>query len=90
MARSVKLWPDPYTTTLRRICLAQALVCFAALISTAVLLSHIVAVMNGSHQGRPVLVAGLNEPCCMDEQSNEKPDLQQICASWSGLTVSRR
>jgi hypothetical protein len=49
MARPMKLLPDPYIATLRRICLAQALVCVSALTSTAVLLSHVVAMMNGSH-----------------------------------------
>jgi hypothetical protein len=45
----MKLLPDPYPATLRRICLAQALVCVSALTSTAVLLSHVVTVIKGSH-----------------------------------------
>jgi len=49
MARPMKLLPDPYVATLRRICLAQAIICVSALTSTAVLLSHVVVVMNGSH-----------------------------------------
>ena len=49
IARPMKLLPDPDVATLRRICLVQALVCVSALTSTAVLLSHVMAVMNGSH-----------------------------------------
>jgi hypothetical protein len=49
MARPMKLLPDPYAVTLRRICLAQALICVSALTSTAVLLSHVVTVMSGLH-----------------------------------------
>ncbi|WP_156918259.1 hypothetical protein [Bradyrhizobium sp. Cp5.3] len=49
MARPTKLLPDPYAATLKRICLAQAVVCVSTLTSTAVLLSHVVAAMNGSH-----------------------------------------
>jgi hypothetical protein len=49
MARPTKLLPDPYAATLRRVCLAQALICVSALTSTAVLLSHVVTVMTGSH-----------------------------------------
>lgn len=47
--RPMKLLPDPYVATLRRICLAQAVVCVSALTSTAVLLSHVVTVMSGLH-----------------------------------------
>ena len=49
MARPIKLLPDPYVATLRRICLAQVLVCVSALTSSAVLLSHVVSVMVGSY-----------------------------------------
>jgi len=49
MARRPMKLPDPYVTTLRRICLAQPMVCVSALTSTAVLLSHVVTVMNGLH-----------------------------------------
>jgi hypothetical protein len=48
MARRLKLVPDPYIVTLRRICLAQAIISVSALTSTAVLLSQVVRVMNGS------------------------------------------
>jgi len=47
MTRPMKLLPDPYPATLKRICLAQAIICVSSLTSTAVLLSHVVAVMNG-------------------------------------------
>jgi hypothetical protein len=47
--RSMKLLPDPYVATLRRISLAQAVVCVSALTSTAVLLSRVMAIMNGPH-----------------------------------------
>ena len=48
MARPLKLVPDPYVVTLRRICVAQVMISLSALASTAVLLSRVVAVMNGS------------------------------------------
>ena len=49
MAHPLKLVPDPYVVTLRRICLAQVIISLSALASTAVLLSRVVTVMNGSH-----------------------------------------
>jgi hypothetical protein len=49
MARPMKLLPDPYAATLRRICLAQSVVCVSALTSTVVLLSHVVTAVSGSH-----------------------------------------
>jgi hypothetical protein len=49
MARPMKLLPDPYAATLRRVCLAQAIICVSMLTSTAVLLSHVVTVVSGSH-----------------------------------------
>jgi hypothetical protein len=48
MARPLKLVPDPYVVTLRRICVAQVMISLSALASTAVLLSRVVTVMNGS------------------------------------------
>jgi hypothetical protein len=48
MARPLKLVPDPYIVTLRRICLAQVMISLSVLTSTAVLLSRIVTVVNGS------------------------------------------
>jgi hypothetical protein len=49
MARPLKLVPDPYVVTLRRICVAQVIISLSALASTAVLLSQVVVVMSGSH-----------------------------------------
>ena len=49
MARPLKLVPDPYALTLRRICLAQVIISLSALTSTAALLSRVVTVINGLH-----------------------------------------
>ncbi|MCA6110810.1 hypothetical protein [Bradyrhizobium cenepequi] len=47
MASPFKVFPDPQATTLRRICLAQAIVGLSALASTAVLLTT--SIMHGLH-----------------------------------------
>lgn len=75
MARPMKLLPDPYVATLRRVCLAQALVCASALTSTVVLLSHVVTVMNGSHGEVLVRCTGFNRACRQHwRPKDEKPD----------------
>ncbi|MCP3407610.1 hypothetical protein [Bradyrhizobium sp. CCGB01] len=47
MAHPSKVFPEPYTVKLRRICLAQFVVTVSTLTSTAVLLSCLALVANG-------------------------------------------
>ncbi len=49
MASQFKVFPDPHPVTLKRTCLAQMIISLAALMSTGVLLSKVVTVMNGIH-----------------------------------------
>ncbi|WP_156795734.1 hypothetical protein [Bradyrhizobium icense] len=49
MASPFMLFPDPQAVTLKRTCLAQMIISLAALMSTGVLLSNVLTVMNGLH-----------------------------------------
>ncbi|MCA6111815.1 hypothetical protein [Bradyrhizobium cenepequi] len=49
MASPFKVFPDPQAVTLKRTCLAQMIISLAALMSTGVLLSKVVTVINGLH-----------------------------------------
>ncbi|WP_156438159.1 hypothetical protein [Bradyrhizobium valentinum] len=49
MASPFMVLPDPQAVTLKRTCLAQMIISLAALMSTGVLLSKVVTVMNGFH-----------------------------------------